>query len=146
MSRPSADRPGESLGFLIADVSRLMRRAFAGRLQGSALTLAQARALVYLSRHQGIRQVELAALLELQPMTLARLIDQLERAGLVERRADPADRRAYRLHLMPAAAPRLAAIRRVARATRAEALRNLAPRQAQAALRALQAMRDNLSH
>jgi DNA-binding MarR family transcriptional regulator len=146
MSRPSADRPGESLGFLIADVSRLMRRAFAGRLQGSALTLAQARALVYLSRHQGIRQVELAALLELQPMTLARLIDQLERAGLVERRADPADRRAYRLHLMPAAAPRLAAIRRVARATRAEALRNQATRQAQAAQRALQAMRDNLSH
>lgn len=145
MSRPAADRPGESLGFLIADVSRLMRRAFAGRLQGSSLTLAQARALVYLSRHQGIRQVELAGLLELQPMTLARLIDQLERAGLVERRADPVDRRAYRLHLMPAAAPRLAAIRRVVRRIQAESLRNLGREQADAALRALRAMRDNLS-
>jgi DNA-binding MarR family transcriptional regulator len=146
MSRSAAERPGESLGFLIADVSRLMRRAFAARVHGSSLTLAQARALVYLSRHQGIRQVELAGLLELQPMTLARLIDQLERGGLVERRADPADRRAYRLHLMPAAAPRLAAIRRVVRRIQAQSLRNLGRSQADAALRALQAMRDNLSH
>ena len=66
-----------TLGFLLADVSRLMRKAFRQRLEDSALTLAQARTLVYISRHQGIRQVELAELLEIQPITLARLIDQL---------------------------------------------------------------------
>ena len=65
----------DSLGFLLADVSRLMRRAFQQRSVNSALSLAQARALVYVSRHEGIRQVELAELLDIQPITLARLID-----------------------------------------------------------------------
>ena len=99
----------DSLGFLLADASRLYRRAFQRRLEGSSITLAQARALVHVARHEGVRQVDLADLLELQPMTLARLIDQLAAAGLVERRADPADRRAYRVFLRPAAAAQLAA-------------------------------------
>ena len=67
----------DSLGFLLADVSRLMRRAFQQRLEGSSLTLAQARALVYVGRHEDVRQVDLADMLEVQPITLARLIDQL---------------------------------------------------------------------
>src|SRR5512135_562162 len=112
----------DSLGFLIADVSRLMRHAFRQRLEGSSLTLAQARALVYVSRNEGIRQVELADILEIQPISLARLIDQLAEAKLVERRPDPADRRAYQLFLKPAAAAQLAAIEKVAAAIRADAL------------------------
>ena len=86
----------DGLGFLLADVSRLMRREFAQRMGGrlSSLTFAQARALVHLSRSEGLRQIELANLLEVQPITLARLIDQLDARGLVERRADPDDRRA----------------------------------------------------
>ena len=95
----------DNLGFLLADVSRLMRRAFQQRLEGSSLTLAQARALIYVSRNEGVRQVDLADLLEVQPITLARLIDQLAGDGLVERRSDPADRRAYHIFLTPAAAP-----------------------------------------
>ena len=75
----------DSLGFLLADVFRLLRQNFQRRLEGSSLTLAQARALVYLSRHEGVRQVDLAEMLEVQPITLARLIDQLADAGLVER-------------------------------------------------------------
>ena len=135
----------ESLGFLLADVSRLMRRAFQQRLEGSSLTLAQARALVYVSRHEGVRQVELAELLEVQPITLARLIDQLAEAGVVERRADPADRRAYQVFLTPAAAPHLAAIEEVAAAIRADALRDLGEQQAGIVLSALRKMRDNLA-
>src|SRR5450631_3665986 len=104
----------ESLGFLLADVSRLMRRAFERRLDGSSLTLAQARALIYVSRHEGVRQVDFAELLEVQPITLGRLIDQLAETGLVERRPDSADRRAYQIFLTPAAASHLAAIETVA--------------------------------
>lgn len=137
--------PQDSLGFLLADASRLMRRTFQARLEGSSLTYAQARALVYLSRHEGIRQIELADLLEVQPITLARLIDQLAGSGLVERRADPADRRAYQLFLTPAAAPHLAAIERVAGAVRAQALRGLDARQAAQVLAALRKIRDNLA-
>ncbi len=135
----------ETLGFLLADVSRLMRRAFVQRLENSPLTLAQARALVYVSRHEGVRQVELAELLDVQPITLARLIDQLAKAALVERRADPTDRRAYRLFLKPAAAPHLAAIEKVVAGIRADALRDFSRQQADAVFSALRRMRDNLA-
>lgn len=136
----------ESLGFLLAGVHRLMRRAFQQHLEGeSALTLAQAQALVYVSRHEGIRQVELADLLEVQPITLARLIDQLAQHGLVERRPDPTDRRAYHLFLTPAAAPHLAAIKQVAAANCAAALRGVSKQQAATVSSVLRKMRDNLA-
>ncbi len=135
----------DSLGFLLADVFRLLRQNFQRRLEGSSLTLAQARALVYLSRHEGVRQVDLAEMLEVQPITLARLIDQLADAGLVERRSDPADRRAYRMFLTPAAASHLAAIRQVATAIQADALRDLDEQQAAIFSFVLRKMRDNLS-
>lgn len=135
----------DSLGFLLADVSRLMRQAFKQRLEGSSLTLAQARALVYVSRHEGVRQVDLADLLEVQPITLARLLDQLANTGLVERRPDPHDRRAYQVFLTPAAAPHLAAIKQVATAIRMDALRDLDQQQAAMVFLALRKMRDNLS-
>jgi DNA-binding MarR family transcriptional regulator len=138
-------RRDDSLGFLVADISRLMRRAFERGLSGSSLTLAQARALVYVARNEDIRQVELAELLEVQPMTLARLIDQLETAGFVERRLDPDDRRAYRIHPTKAAAPQLAAIERVIVAIRAAAVHGLDRDEQRAALAALRRMRTNLS-
>ena len=135
----------DSLGFLIADVSRLMRDAFRRRLEGSSLTLAQARALVYVSRNEGIRQVELADMLEIQPISLARLIDQLSEATLVERRPDPADRRAYQLFLKPAAAAQLAAIEQVGTAIRADALAGIDTQQAEVLRLALNTMRANLA-
>jgi DNA-binding MarR family transcriptional regulator len=135
----------DSLGFLIADVARLMRRAFEARLQGSSLTLAQARALIYVSRHEGVRQVELAEFLEVQPITLARLLDQLSDAGLVERRADPGDRRAYQVFLKPAAARHLAAIEAVGTAIRADGMRGLSRQESALAMATLRKLRDNLS-
>ncbi len=122
-----------------------MRRAFARRLKGSSLTLAQARALVYVSRHEGVRQVELAALLEVQPITLARLVDQLDVAGLVKRRADPADGRAYQIFLTTAAKGPLEEIARVAATVRAQALKGLSEREAGATLAGLRRMRENLT-
>ena len=135
----------DTLGFLLADVSRLMRRAFQQRLVGSDLTLAQARTLVRISRHQGIRQVELAELLEIQPITLARLIDQLAAGGLVERRSDPLDRRAYQLFLTTAAAAQLDAIQRVGEAIRIDALQGFSDDEAAQVMVALRRIRDNLS-
>jgi DNA-binding MarR family transcriptional regulator len=134
----------EALGFLVADVARLMRRAVQARLGDDPITYAQARALVYLSRQEGARQVDLAEQLEIQPITLARLIDQLAGAGLVERRADPVDRRVYRLHLTPAAAPRLAAIREVVAAVRAEALGDLDADETARLVAGLRRIRTNL--
>ena len=135
----------DSLSFLLADVSRMMRQAFQNRLEGSSLSLAQARALVYLARHQGLRQIDLADMLEVQPITLARLIDQLAEAGLVERHADAADRRAYRMFLTAAATAHLTAIREVGAAIQADVLRDLDKHEAAAVLVALGKMRRNLA-
>ncbi len=134
----------DSLGFLLADVSRLMRRAYERRVDASGLTLAQARLLVYISRHEGARQVDLAELLEIQPITLARLVDQLVALGLAERRPAPNDRRAHLIHTTAAALPRLQAIGQVAQEIRQQALQDLAPDQIATLNHALKSMRSRL--
>ena len=138
-------RRQDSLGFTLADVARLMRRDFKQRLKDSCLTHAQARVLVHTARNEGIRQIELAEMLEVQPITLARLLDQLAEVGLIERRPDPKDRRAYHVYLTDAATPHLASIERVAKTIYKAAMRDLTEKQAAAALAALRKMRDNLA-
>src|SRR5690606_41870172 len=104
-----------SLGFALADVTRLMRRAFRHRLRGSEFTYNQARVLVYLANESeaGIRQIELADRLEMQPIALSRVIDQLADRGVVERRCDPTDGRAPLLTTTPPAPSPPGRIRRV---------------------------------
>jgi DNA-binding MarR family transcriptional regulator len=104
----------DSLGFLISDVSRLMRRRFDERARQVGTTRAQWRALVTLSRNEGLNQGALAELLEVEPITLCRMIDRLEGSGLVERRRDPADRRAWQLFLTDKSTPMLAELRAMA--------------------------------
>lgn len=106
--------PSWNIGFLIGDASRLLRRIFNERVTHLGLTQAQWRALVHLSRNEGLNQVSLADLLDVQPITVARLIDRLVSADLVERRPDPNDRRAQRLFLTPKAQPVLDQIWEVA--------------------------------
>jgi DNA-binding MarR family transcriptional regulator len=139
-------RQSNQLGFLVADIARLMRRAYMQRQQRSGPTVAQARALVQISRREGVRQVDLAEMLEVQPITLARLVDQLAQSGLVERRPDPTDRRAYLVYLTRAAAPQLAAIEAVAASIRADALRGLDHREASLVVDALQKIHNNLAN
>ncbi len=134
----------DNLGFLLADVSRLLRRSIAQRLEGSELTFAQARVLVHLARAPGLRQVELAARLEVQPITLARLIDPLEQRGFVERRIDPDDRRAWRVFVTAQAQDSLASIRRIGASARAQALAGIDPAGVDVLLHALTRMRHNL--
>lgn len=135
----------DGLGYLAADVTRLLRRAFRARIEGSQLTFAQARALVYIARQEGVRQVELAEHLDIQPITLARLIDQLAQVDVVERRSDPNDRRAHQLFLKPSARPHLAAIDEVIGQIQAQAQAGMTSAQAKALADGLRTMRANLS-
>ena len=94
--------------FLMHDVARLLRHEADRRAATHGMTRAQWVILIWLQVHPGLSQKELAEILEVEPITVARLIDRLEARGMVERRPDPKDRRIWRLHLMPPAAPVLA--------------------------------------
>lgn len=111
-----------SIGFLINAVARLVRRNFNRRVQPLGLTQQQWRAIAHLSRNEGLTHVALADSLEIQPITLTRLIDRMESAGWVERRPHPADRRATQLFLTPKAQPVLDELHRFAADTLAEAV------------------------
>lgn len=94
--------------FLLHDVARHLRQDADRRARAHGLTRAQWIILLRLDRQPGLSQKELAEILEVEPITVARLIDRLERQGMVERRDDPADRRVWRLHILPPARPVLA--------------------------------------
>jgi len=94
------------------DVARLMRTRFDRWARTYGMTRAQGVILARLSRQPGMTQNEMAAICEVEPITVGRLVDRLEARGLLERRLDPADRRIRRLHLLPAAQPILAEIQR----------------------------------
>jgi DNA-binding MarR family transcriptional regulator len=89
----------DNIGTMLAQVSRLLRRSFDERARGIGVTRPQWQVLTLLKRHPGINQGGLAEILEVEPITLGRMIDRLQDAELVVRRPVPADRRAWRLHL-----------------------------------------------
>jgi MarR family transcriptional regulator, transcriptional regulator for hemolysin len=93
--------------FMLNDVARLLRTYADHRAAQYGMTRAQWAVLVRLDLSEGLNQSELAETLDLQPITLTRLLDKLCDSGLIERRADPGDRRAKRLFLTPAARPLL---------------------------------------
>jgi MarR family transcriptional regulator, transcriptional regulator for hemolysin len=94
-------------GFMLNDVARLLRTYADHKAAQFGITRAQWAVLVRLERSEGLNQTELADILDLQPITLTRLLDKLSDSGLIERRPDPSDRRAKRLFLTPAARPLL---------------------------------------
>lgn len=93
--------------FTINDVARMLRTFADYKAAQFGITRAQWVVLVRLDRSEGLKQSELAEMLELQPISLTRLLDKLCDNGLIERRPDPVDRRAKRLFLTPAARPLL---------------------------------------
>lgn len=135
----------DSLGFLISDVSRLMRRRFDERARLIGVTRAQWRTLTTLSRHEGINQGGLADLLEVEPITLCRMIDRLEEAGLVERRRDPGDRRAWQIFLTAKALPLLEQLRGMADGMIEHALYGLDEAKRAKLVAALDTIRTNLN-
>ncbi len=97
--------PRRELAFLIKDLARMTRTYADQQAAQFGMSYAQWAVLSRLSRAEGLKQSELADVLDIQPITLTRLVDRLCENGLIERRADPADRRAKRLFLTPAARP-----------------------------------------
>ncbi|HLH98970.1 MAG TPA: MarR family transcriptional regulator [Xanthobacteraceae bacterium] len=104
---PSRITPNREFAFTLYDVARLLRTYADQRAAEFGITRAQWAVMARLDRQEGIKQSELAETLDLQPITLTRLLDRLEESGLIERRADPHDRRANRLYLAGAARPLL---------------------------------------
>lgn len=144
MTSPMVPDPERSLGFLIHDVARLLRRNFNRGVQSLGLTQTQWRAIAQLSRNEGINQVTLADILEIQPISLARLLDRMQASGLIERRPDPRDRRAVRLYLTAEAEPILAALRAQAAETQRRALGAMAEEGHGQLIEALRALKRNL--
>jgi MarR family transcriptional regulator, transcriptional regulator for hemolysin len=137
--------PLRSFGFLLKDVSRLYVRRFEQRAAALDLTLPQCRALVYLAMHEGVSQVRLAELTDIEPMTLVRILDRMESDGWLERRRDSADRRARCLHLQVKAKPLVDSIWELVELTRAEAFAGISQQQSRMLIDLLAKVRDNIA-
>ncbi|MGZ8928841.1 MAG: MarR family winged helix-turn-helix transcriptional regulator [Methylobacter sp.] len=107
------------------EISHIIRQRFNKEAEHIGFTHAQWRALVHLSENENCRQIDLAEILEIKPITLARQIDLLEEAGLVRRNKDSDDRRAYRLELTPKAQPIMQELWKIADGVEAEVLKAL---------------------
>jgi len=136
--------PTRELGFALHDVARLMKTYSDQRARELNMTRAQWSVLVRLQRCEGVKQNELADLLDLAPITVGRLIDKLTASGLVERRDDPADRRAHRLYLTEKAAPVLSALGALAEDILGRALQGLNEADLATLRRGLETIKTNI--
>ena len=134
-----------TLGFLLHEVARLLRRRFEQNARGFGLTRSQWHVLAYLAKNEGINQNGLADLLEVEPITLCRIVDKLQALGLVERHPDPSDRRVWLLHLTPAARPKLTQLGKLGEVTRGEALAGVPEADTERLLKTLQTLKANLT-
>jgi DNA-binding MarR family transcriptional regulator len=133
------------LMLLLNDVARLLRTRFDQRARSKGMTRAQWVILARVDAKPGLSQNELAALLEVEPISVGRLVDRLEARGLVERRPDPADRRIRRLHLLPDAAPILEEITKARGVLGAELLEGVDAEARTRMIDALLRMKNNLT-
>jgi DNA-binding MarR family transcriptional regulator len=133
------------IGTLLADVSRLMRRNFDEKARSIGVTRPQWRVLTTLNRHEGINQGGLADLLDVEPISVGRMVDRLCDAGLVERQPDPADRRIWRLYLTKKAGALLEDLRPLAIELFEEALGDLSSAERDQLHSMLERIRANLT-
>jgi len=133
----------ETLPFEIGETAHTLRKAFDRLAVGLGVTRAQWKVLFRLTRTPGLRQVELADMLDLEPITLCRIVDRLEEAGLVERTRDPSDRRAWRLHVTAKARPLIEKLKAVGAELVDEAFAGIDPRELEIARSVLARVREN---
>jgi DNA-binding MarR family transcriptional regulator len=133
-----------STGFLMHDIARLMRYRFDARARDLGVTRPQWRALLHLARNPGSTQTELADMLDVEQITLCRMVDRLGEAGLVERRADPSDRRVRRLHLLEPAHAIVDQLAEIGAELEEEVLSPLSPEERAALGQSLLRVRDGL--
>lgn len=132
---------------VLHDVARMLRTRFDQKARAShAMTRAQWVILSRLDRQPGMSQNEMAAICEVEPITVGRLVDRLEARGLVERRNDPSDRRIRRLHLLPAAKPILEAITRERETMNERITEGLDQKTRDIVIDALLTMKENLTN
>ena len=134
-----------SFGFLVTDVTRLMRKHFDRRAVQFNLTRAQWRALKRISHSEGLRQNELAEQLEMEPIAIGRVVDRLQKAGFIERRADQTDRRACRLFLTTRAHAVVGDMELISSELFSQAQRGITAAQMKSMIDMLGRMKDNLN-
>ncbi|WP_342361278.1 MarR family transcriptional regulator [Terrarubrum flagellatum] len=134
-----------TVGFLLHDSARLMRKRFEQRARAFGLSRSQWQLIAALKHNEGIQQGALADLMDIEPITLVRLLDRSQKAGLVERRPDPKDRRAWRLFLTEEAHPMLEIMQGIGAATREEAMNSLSEEDRAHLFRILEVVRGNLA-
>lgn len=132
-------------GFLLHDIARLMRKRFDARARTTGLTRAQWQVLAVLRVQEGVNQASLAEALDLEPITVGRLIDRMEEAGWVERRPDQADRRMHRLHITDRARPMMTQFETMADELLDEAFQGLTAQERDGLLDLLVRIRGNLT-
>ena len=133
----------ETIPFEIGETAHAFRKAFDRLAVGMGVTRAQWKVLFKLTRTPGLRQVELADMLDLEPITLCRIVDRLEEGGLVERTRDPEDRRAWRLHVTPKAQPLIDKLQEVGAELVAQAFAGIDPNDIEIARQVLAQAREN---
>jgi MarR family transcriptional regulator for hemolysin len=133
-----------TLGFLLHDVARLLRKRFEQRAKGFGLTRSHWQTLAYLANNEGIHQAGLAEILDIEPITLVRILDRMAERGQIERRQHPTDRRIWLLYLSEEARPLLAHMRNLGDEIRGEALNGLSQEDHHRLFETLALMKNNL--
>ena len=138
---------GRNFGFLVHDVSRLIKRRFdrKARQTGLPITRRQAAVMLYVARNEGVSQAEVATWLDMEPIALVRMLDKLHEEGLVERRAHPTDRRVRTLWLTPAARPVVTQILAINRTIRDETFAGMPSAARDTVIDILDGIKANLS-
>jgi MarR family transcriptional regulator, transcriptional regulator for hemolysin len=135
----------ERLGFLMHDAARLMRKRFETLAAAYGLSAAQWRLMVRLVKEEGVAQARLAELLEIEPISVSRLLDRMEESGWVERRQDSGDRRVRTIFPTEKSRKTFGEVKAVAGEVYEEALAGLSPEQRRATIHGLSTIVDNLS-
>jgi DNA-binding MarR family transcriptional regulator len=133
----------ETIPFEIGETAHALRKAFDRLAVGLGVTRAQWKVLFKLTRKPGLRQVDLADLLDLEPITLCRIVDRLEESGLVERTRDPEDRRAWRLNLTQKSRPLIEKLQAVGAELVGRAFAGIDPKDIEITRRVLAEVREN---
>ncbi len=135
----------DRLGFLIHDSARLLRKRFETKGSSYGLSAAQWRLMVRLVKEEGVAQARLAELLEIEPISVSRLLDRMEEGGWIERRQGAADRRVRMIFPTDKSREAFAAIKSVAGEVYDLALAGLSAEEKQTLVKALNTMITNLS-
>ena len=138
---------GRNFGFLVHDVSRLIKRRFdrKARQTGLPITRRQAAVVLYIARNEGVSQSEVATWLDLEPIALVRMLDKLNEEGLVERRSHPTDRRVRTLWLTAAARLVVTQILAINKAIREEAFAGMPAHARDTVIDILDGIKGNLA-